>query len=733
MTDRIEVEVSPTVDKSAVSKIEKDLESAGSRGGEKFEKGFSEKLSAINVAIGASIATFAVRALDALGRAAGESVQNLRDFSRGVAEVNSILPANEKLTRESTQSLIAFSSQFATGSAEQAKAFYNIISSGVKGTANQIEILRVSNAAAVAGLVDIDKAAKVIVSSMNAYSRAGLTATEASDSLFVAVREGQLNFNEMAEFIGNVTGVAAAAGLTFNELTGAIAAFTNQGLATDIAVVGLRQVLVSVIKPTKEAADEANRLGLEFSTTALKSKGLAGFIKDVSDKTNDNSESLARLFGNVRALTPIITTINGNFEAFNKILDETKNSAGATAEAFKIISENFDFQLKRRAQEFKTFFLQIGISIRDTFGNSALSALPSIQTLQEAFIALGRVLNVAVLLPLEILFNLGKIIFNGFALQVQIVVVAFAKLGEAIARVANFFGLDNALTKGIKVFAETSVQVLNEMSAKLTESINSAFDTTIFGKTGEFLTNFENNLVLAQELADRNRLNIPGVTGPEVEGGDSPVVKQTQEINALSAAFGGLGEGFTSAAKTSGEAIEGLAKRAVEAGKQMRAGLAGGISQGFAAFGAAIVKGENALDAFVRSFLSSLGQMAIQQGAFFILEGLGLQFVPGLQAQGAALIGVGAAMSALGGALTAIGGGGQGVGAVGINTNGGGVGSFNNDFTEQAEERENRPPEVSLTIQGNVFDSKESGLQIVKILNEAFESQGAVLRGFKTV
>lgn len=737
MADKIIIEADLEISNKSKQEAISDSERLGRRSGEEFSGGFQKGLSALNVAVGATIANFAIRAIDGIANAARQGVQDLRDFSKGVAEINSILPANEKLTRASTEALISFSSQFATGPTEQARGFYNIVSAGVKGTANQLQTLKVANTAAVAGLVDIDRSAKVLVSSVNAYSQSGLTAKEASDSLFIAVREGQTTFSELADFLGNVTGVAASAGLQFNELTGSIAAFTKQGLSTDIAVTGLRQVLVSVIKPTKEAADEAKRLGIDFSTAGLKAKGFADFVKEIADRTGGSSESISKLFGNVRALTPILTTVNGNFAEFKRILEETKNSAGATAEAFNIIAQSFDFQLKQRGQELRNFFLQIGLSAERTFGTAILGALPKIDTLKSSFIALGRAINVAVIFPLEKLFNIGKIVFNGMTLQIQIVVAAIAQIGKGLAAIANFLGVDNELTRGLQAFAESSLEVAQEFAANFSNSIKEGLSGTVFDTTGKFLDDFENNLVQANEIAAANPINIPGITPTEGEGegGESGIAQKTTEINALTTAFQGLGEGFTTTAESSDQALDKLAKKAVQAGKQMRAGLANGISQGFAAFGAAIAKGENALDAFVKSFLSSLGQMAIQQGAFFILEGLGLQFVPGLQAQGAALIGIGAAMSALGGVLTAIGGGQQGTAAAGVPTSGGGVGAVGADpfSTSQDEDREDRPPEVSLTIQGNVLDSQESGLQIVKILNDAFETQGAVLRGVRTV
>jgi TP901 family phage tail tape measure protein len=254
MSDKLLIEVVLTKadTKKAFDEVDKKAAVAGAKTGRSFGKSFS---TSVKASAAGAVKSFAALTVAAVGlnkalQLIGASFDNLRGFSRGVAEVNSILPKNQKLTEASTKSLIKFSSAFGTNQQSQARGFYNIVSAGVKGTAKQLETLAIANRAAVAGLVDIDSSAKVLVSSVNAYASSGLTAKEASDALFVSVREGQTTFGELSNFLGNVTSVAASAGLKFDELAGFLAFTTKNGLATDVAVTGLRQILTSIIKPS---------------------------------------------------------------------------------------------------------------------------------------------------------------------------------------------------------------------------------------------------------------------------------------------------------------------------------------------------------------------------------------------------------------------------------------------------------------------------------------------------
>lgn len=170
----------------------------------------------------------------------------------------------------------------------------------------------------------------------------------------------------------------------------------------------------------------------------------------------------------------------------------------------------------------------------------------------------------------------------------------------------------------------------------------------------------------------------------------------------------------------------------IDAALAAQRGLASSVGSAFAAFGRALASGENALKAFVDAFLASIGQVAIQQGTSFILQGIGYQFVPGLQGTGTALIGAGAALATFGGALTAIGGGSGGSPAAG-----GGTGFAPNEFQPSqdlrsdlvTEERLEPETRVAINIQGDVLDSEESGLRIAKILEEASLTQNVRVVG----
>lgn len=168
-----------------------------------------------------------------------------------------------------------------------------------------------------------------------------------------------------------------------------------------------------------------------------------------------------------------------------------------------------------------------------------------------------------------------------------------------------------------------------------------------------------------------------------------------------------------------------------------KAALAEGAGRAFAAFGAALVQSGNSAAEFGKAFLSIIGGVLQQLGQGYILQGIAISANPLTPGAGSGLITAGVALSVFGGALGALGSGG---GFGGPGTGGGTTGGVASTPSEpispinQAPEPEETAPEaaktnINLTINGNVLDRRETGLEIAQILEEQFAEQGLTIRG----
>jgi TP901 family phage tail tape measure protein len=359
MAEKIEFQISVSKDDlnialSSATEEAKKTEKAVFRISDAFKDASSEISRIKSSFIGNLGANAVSSAFSSLRSAIGETVTQAREYSRAIAEVNSILPKNQKLTEAQIDTFIRLSSLYGKSAQSEAKAFYEIVSGGVEDTATAFKILRQANEAATAGLTDVNVAAKVLTSTFNAFAQQGTTVNQITDSLFQAVKDGQTTFNELSSTLGRVAPIAASVGIRIDEVAGSIAFLTKSGIQTDQAITGLRAVLSSIIKPSKEAADEANRLGISFGAQAIqKAGGFSNFLNQIRVATNGSSASIARLFGDVNAINTVIAISNGNFKDFTKTLESNKNSIGATSLASKELKDSFDFKAAQAEQSIK--------------------------------------------------------------------------------------------------------------------------------------------------------------------------------------------------------------------------------------------------------------------------------------------------------------------------------------------------------------------------------------------
>jgi len=677
-------------------------------------------------------------------------LNSARDYSRAFAEVNSILADNEQITATQTDVFKDFASQYASTSAQQAKAYYEIVSAGIQGTTNRLDLLKTANDASIAGLSDLKDTTKVLASVLNSYSQQGLTAQVASDALFVAVREGIVTFQEFSDFLGNVAPIASSAGVSFTDLAGTIAFVTKQGVASDIAIRGIRQLLVNVIKPTKEASDTAKALGLEFNQTALQAKGLVGFLQDVQNKTKGNSSALNALVGDVNALVPLLSIVKGDTKDFARILQLTENSAGATARAFNTISQSLDFKISQFTAEFKLLGQEFTESILPALMDTIEAGRGFLRFIKDAKEAKGAFdPQTASLRQLD--SQISKLVDSQ-----QIVISQIQQLEKLNRR--------NDLSVSIK-----SIDTLRKENQKYEDQISS-----LLNKRKEILSSQEkerestrkvasayvdsNNQIITSEQKKIDYLSQIGIMSNELnlqnlnkrreaidEANKQGLLSQAsynalilendrmfqeqrdalreKELGDVTVFATGIAEAFEIASRRSRATIVQLATT-------IQTVFVSGLSRSLNNVGVALAKNENAFKAFEAGILATFGDIASAIGDFYIKQGVA-ETIATKGASGWALISAGAGIKILGGYLSAK------AGATSANTpsSSGGTGSYGGSelggsrasiTPDQIEERK-PSTNVSLVVQGDILDSQETGTRLAKILSDSFGKEGIVL------
>mgnify|MGYP005816403199 CR=1 FL=1 len=214
--------------------------------------------------VGKSMAVIGVAATAAFAFAA----KGAADFEKGMAEVNTLVNLSGDQIDGLSDQVRELSRTFGIDAIDSTKALYQAISAGQK-PAEVIGFLEVAARNSVGGVVDLTTSVAGLTNIINAFKFPASETERVSDILFRTVANGITTMNELSSSFFQAAPVAAAAGVRIEELAAAVATVTLAGTPTKIAMTGLRQLMLSMQKPTSEMSNLLRGLGFETGQAAL--------------------------------------------------------------------------------------------------------------------------------------------------------------------------------------------------------------------------------------------------------------------------------------------------------------------------------------------------------------------------------------------------------------------------------------------------------------------------------
>ncbi len=505
------------------------------------------------------------------------------------------------------------------------------------------------------------------------------------------------------------------------------------------------QEFASQLQQATRFGDEAilNQIALakSFGATNEQAKEAAAAAADLSEAFGIDLESATR---------NAAKTLGGYAGELGEVIPELKELTKEqlqAGEGIRLISERFAGTAAARVKTFSGAVQQLSNSFGDLLEEVGFlitknpSVIRGLNQLSGLFSSLGKsvsnfagdfnVFNDAaipltnfaesiitfVISPLELLGNVLDIAQSNLNTWVSATVAAFGQVGGAAGQLISFFSPNSELAQGLKDFAETSAEVFKESAQDSIDAYKTVLDFPF--SEGLKAKNEELRNVLVEQR--------------DIIAEESAVTNETLTEQQL-AAFQKQNELIEQQKKNVAEAAKTIANFSKQTAASLRTGFAQGAASAFAEFGRALQAGENALEAFGQQFLKAVGNVLVQQGTAFILEGTAYAFSgnPELQAKSAGLIGAGAAMATFGGVLGAsVSGGGSSAASVG----GVATTTATDDTLATAETAD---PElvqadertgVNLVVQGSVFNTEETGRTLIGLLNNNFEREGGFFTG----
>jgi TP901 family phage tail tape measure protein len=519
------------------------------------------------------------------------------DFDTAFGEIATLIGQPADNLRDFQDQILQYS-ESSTASLDQiTNATYSAISAGVDYK-ESLELLTAAEQLSIAGRADLGDTTTALVSTLNAFGASADQAGEFADTFFTAVQLGQTTIPELASSIGRLAPIAAAAGLNFKEMAAAIATITAEtGTSTPEAITGIRAAITALLKPTKEATELAGSLGIEFNAAALESKGFAGVLADVAEATGGNTETIAKLFGSVEALAPVLALTGNAADTFADNLVKFENNAGASATAAEDLSDKLGLLGQTLINNIQSALIGAGGTLTDET-RSIVKSLTSIFNSLGSEIrlddgAFAPILGALEGLAQDIDQKLQAIAANFpealAGLDLSALLGAFGDLGDELGDAfGNVFGdVDLSTVEGLESALQRVVDAftaLVNISAGIVDGLQ-----PLFAAIGKGIDEFE-------DLDDTTKRNIG-----EFLGLAKAIDTVLPVVSGLASGLGAVGTGLTALAGAQGfsalignlstvKAIGASSGKFGLVGAALlgKAGIAGGI--GFA-IGTAIQKG----------------------------------------------------------------------------------------------------------------------------------------------
>ena len=295
------------------------------------------------------------------------SILSQQDFAE--AKVRSLGVNSDELTARLKDVSRELSGQ--AGVLDLTSAAYDVASAGFTNAADAANILKAASQGATGGFSDINTVGDATTSVLNAYGLEADKAAKLVDGFIQTQNDGKIVIGEYAANIAKVAPVAAALGVSLEEVNAAVAQITAGGQGAEVTFTALKTAFAQVA--AGKVGKEFKALGVEINASTLKSDGLAGTLEKIK-KSGADAGTVIKAFGTEAG--PSILALLNNTEKYNKLLENQKNAQGAAAKAAFEASDTIDGQLKRLTTAFQNLFSdqsELGIIIKETFKVAAVT------------------------------------------------------------------------------------------------------------------------------------------------------------------------------------------------------------------------------------------------------------------------------------------------------------------------------------------------------------------------
>lgn len=260
------------------------------------------------------------------------------DFEDGMAKVSTIADTTEVPISDLEKQIKQLSDSTGVEAGEIAENVYNAISAGQK-TGDAVNFVSKATDLARAGFAETGDALDVLSTIMNAYGLEASEVDKVSNDLIMTQNLGKTTVAELSSSMGKVIPTAKSTGVNLDELCGAYAVMTSNGVATAETTTYLNSMLNELGKQGSTAAnafaagtEHIKEGGLTMAEAMEQGWSLSDVLSVLDEQAAASGTSINNMFSSAEA-GKAANILWDNAEKFNGAVEEIQVSTTATSDA----------------------------------------------------------------------------------------------------------------------------------------------------------------------------------------------------------------------------------------------------------------------------------------------------------------------------------------------------------------------------------------------------------------
>lgn len=306
-------------------------------------------------------------------------------FETALAKVGTIADTTAVPLDTLRSQIMDVSGTMGVAAGDIAEAAYQAISAG-QDTGNAVAFAGQAAMLAQAGFTSSASAVDILTTALNAYGMDAGQAAHVSDVLLTTQNLGKTSVDELSASMGRVIPLAAAYGVSMENLSGGLAIMTANGIATAEATTYTKSML-NELGDTGSAVGKIlqKQTGQSFAELMASGQSLGDVLQILYDSVGGDSTQFAALWSSVEAGTGALSLASSGAESFNSVLAQMQADSNLTATAYATMTDT----MAHRMESLKTNAMNLGIALFDSvsgkLGEAVGLADGYLQTLNESF------------------------------------------------------------------------------------------------------------------------------------------------------------------------------------------------------------------------------------------------------------------------------------------------------------------------------------------------------------